>query len=103
MSAGKKQLKLSTCEGLGDFFRKRLAIGGWVGIMARLEEETDNWGLDLTRQIEQEFLVKNHRKSLVKRARKSGFRARQRTNKGRAVNNRKRSSGRTVGVKRSFS
>jgi len=46
--------------------------------------------------------VRNHRKSLVKRARKSGFRARQRTSKGRAINNRKRSSGRTVGIKRSF-
>ncbi len=52
--------------------------------------------------IEQEIPVKNHRKSLVKRARKSGFRARQRTSKGRATNNRKRSSGRTVNVKRSF-
>jgi len=52
--------------------------------------------------IEQELFVKNHRKSLVKRARKSGFRTRQRTSKGRATNNRKRSSGRTVNVKRSF-
>lgn len=54
------------------------------------------------KEIEQEIPVKNHRKSLVKRARKSGFRARQRTMKGRATNNRKRSSGRTVNVKRSF-
>ncbi|HDS84079.1 MAG TPA: 50S ribosomal protein L34 [Phycisphaerales bacterium] len=46
--------------------------------------------------------MKNHRKSLVKRARKSGFRARQRTSKGRAVNNRKRRSGRVVNVKPSF-
>jgi ribosomal protein L34 len=50
----------------------------------------------------QELAVKNHRKSLAKRARKSGFLTRQRTSKGRAINNRKRSSGRTVGVKRSF-
>ncbi len=46
--------------------------------------------------------MKNHRKSLVKRARKSGFLARQRTSKGRAINNRKRRTGRVVNVKRSF-
>ena len=46
--------------------------------------------------------MQNHRKSLVKRARKSGFRARQRTSKGRATNNRKRRAGRAVNVKRSF-
>jgi len=46
--------------------------------------------------------MQNHRKSLVKRARKSGFLARQRTSKGRATNNSKRRSGRKVNVRRSF-
>lgn len=46
--------------------------------------------------------MQNHRKSLVKRARKSGFRARQRTSKGMQIHARKRRTGRKVNVKRSF-
>ena len=44
-----------------------------------------------------------HRKSLVKRARVHGFRARQRTAKGREIHNRKRRIGRCCNIKRSFS
>lgn len=47
--------------------------------------------------------MENHRKSLIKRARKCGFRARQRTKKGRAIHSRKRRTGRSVNVRRSFS
>ena len=42
------------------------------------------------------------RRSLIKRARKFGFRARMRTSKGRKLVNRKRSMGRSVNVRRSF-
>ncbi|MCF7972410.1 MAG: 50S ribosomal protein L34 [Phycisphaerae bacterium] len=47
--------------------------------------------------------MQNHRKSLVKRARKSGFRARQRTSKGHLTLSSKRRTGRSCNVKRSFS
>jgi len=46
--------------------------------------------------------MQNHRKSLVKRARKSGFRVRQSTRKGRKINARKRRYGRKVNIKPSF-
>ncbi len=42
------------------------------------------------------------RRSLVKRARKFGFRARMRTKNGRRIINAKRSKGRSVNVRRSF-
>ncbi|MEM9882560.1 MAG: bL34 family ribosomal protein [Planctomycetota bacterium] len=42
------------------------------------------------------------RRSLIKRARKFGFRARMRTSKGRKLINRKRRAGRSVTVRRSF-
>jgi len=42
--------------------------------------------------------VENHRISKIKRLRKSGFRARMRTSKGRNTINRKRRAGRTVNV-----
>lgn len=42
------------------------------------------------------------RRSLVKRARKFGFRARMRTSAGRKLVNRKRRLGRSVNVRRSF-
>ena len=44
----------------------------------------------------------HHRKSPVKRLRKSGFRARQRTLKGRQTLSRKRRAGRSCNVKKSF-
>ncbi len=49
--------------------------------------------------------MSNHypkRRSLIKRARKFGFRARMRTSAGRRILNRKRSAGRSVNVRRSF-
>ncbi len=42
------------------------------------------------------------RRSLIKRARKFGFRARMRTSAGRKILNRKRSNGTSVNVRRSF-
>ena len=42
------------------------------------------------------------RRSLIKRARKHGFRARMRTKLGRKMVNRKRRVGRSVAVRRSF-
>ena len=42
------------------------------------------------------------RRSLIKRARKFGFRARMRTSAGRKIVNRKRRLGRSVNVRRSF-
>ncbi len=42
------------------------------------------------------------RRSLIKRARKFGFRARMRTKAGRRLINRKRRAGRSVNVRRSF-
>ena len=42
------------------------------------------------------------RRSLIKRARKFGFRARMRTKLGRKMMNRKRSTGRSVNVRSSF-
>ncbi len=42
------------------------------------------------------------RRSLIKRARKFGFRARMRTSDGRKMLNRKRRVGRSVNVRRSF-
>ena len=42
------------------------------------------------------------RRSLIKRARKFGFRARMRTSAGRKLINRKRRVGRRVNVRRSF-
>jgi ribosomal protein L34 len=42
------------------------------------------------------------RRSLIKRARKFGFRARMRTKKGRQMLNRKRSEGRSLSVRRTF-
>ncbi len=42
--------------------------------------------------------MQDHRKSKVKRARKSGFRARMQTKKGRHTLNRKRRAGRSVNV-----
>ena len=42
------------------------------------------------------------RRSLIKRARKFGFRARMRTSAGRKLLNRKRRIGRKVNVRRSF-
>ncbi|HPY77727.1 MAG TPA: 50S ribosomal protein L34 [Anaerohalosphaeraceae bacterium] len=45
--------------------------------------------------------MQNHRKSFVKRARKSGFRARMRTSKGRLTLSNKRRRGRSVNVRRS--
>lgn len=42
------------------------------------------------------------RRSLIKRARKFGFRARMRTSAGRKLLNRKRRIGRRVNVRRSF-
>lgn len=42
------------------------------------------------------------RRSLIKRARKFGFRARMRTKAGRKLVNRKRAAGRSVNVRRSF-
>lgn len=47
--------------------------------------------------------MENHRKSLIKRARKHGFRVRMRTSKGRQTLSRKRRTGRSTNVKRSFS
>ncbi|MBC8218806.1 MAG: 50S ribosomal protein L34 [Planctomycetes bacterium] len=44
----------------------------------------------------------NHRKSLVKRRRKHGFRARQRTARGREIHGNKRRVGRSCNVKSSF-
>jgi ribosomal protein L34 len=43
-------------------------------------------------------VVENHRISKVKKARKSGFRARMRTSKGRDIINRQRRAGRSVNV-----
>lgn len=45
----------------------------------------------------------NHRKSLVKRHRKHGFRIRQITGNGRKIHGNKRRVGRSCNVKRSFS
>ena len=42
--------------------------------------------------------MKNHRISKIKKARKSGFRARMRTHDGRQTTNRKRRVGRSVNV-----
>lgn len=42
------------------------------------------------------------RRSLIKRARKHGFRARMRTKKGRQMINAKRRKGRSLTVRRSF-
>ena len=42
------------------------------------------------------------RRSLIKRARKFGFRARMKTSAGRKLVNRKRRIGRSVNVRRSF-
>ncbi|MCP4709561.1 MAG: 50S ribosomal protein L34 [Planctomycetes bacterium] len=42
--------------------------------------------------------MENHRNSKIKRIRKSGFRARMKTSKGRKMTNRKRSLGRKVNV-----
>lgn len=42
------------------------------------------------------------RRSLIKRARKFGFRARMRTSNGRKMINAKRRAGRSVNVRRSF-
>ncbi|MEM6852971.1 MAG: bL34 family ribosomal protein [Planctomycetota bacterium] len=42
------------------------------------------------------------RRSLIKRARKFGFRARMRSSAGRKIVNRKRRAGRSVNVRRSF-
>jgi large subunit ribosomal protein L34 len=42
------------------------------------------------------------RRSLIKRARKFGFRARMRSSAGRKLINRKRRLGRSVNVRRSF-
>ncbi len=39
--------------------------------------------------------MENHRKSKIKQLRKSGFRARMRTSKGRSIVNRRRRAGRT--------
>ncbi|HEX41091.1 MAG TPA: 50S ribosomal protein L34 [Phycisphaerales bacterium] len=47
--------------------------------------------------------MQNHRKSKIKRARKQGFLARQRTGKGRKLHSRKRRVGRSVTVRSSFS
>jgi ribosomal protein L34 len=47
--------------------------------------------------------MNNHRKSLIKRSRKHGFRCRQRTSKGHLIHAHKRRVGRTVNVKWSFS
>ncbi|QDU33876.1 50S ribosomal protein L34 [Poriferisphaera corsica] len=52
-----------------------------------------------------EFKMATHypkRRSLIKRARKFGFRARMRTKLGRKMVNRKRSAGRSVNVRSSF-
>jgi large subunit ribosomal protein L34 len=49
--------------------------------------------------------MSNHypkKRSLIKRARKFGFRARMRTKNGRAMLNRKRRVGRSVAVRRQF-
>jgi ribosomal protein L34 len=46
--------------------------------------------------------MQNHRKSLKKRVRKSGFLVRQSTRKGRKINASKRRAGRSVNIKRSF-
>ena len=40
--------------------------------------------------------MENHRKSKIKKLRKSGFRARMRTNRGRKTISRKRRAGRSV-------
>lgn len=42
------------------------------------------------------------RRSLIKRSRKFGFRARMKTSLGRKMLNRKRRAGRSVNVRRSF-
>ncbi len=47
--------------------------------------------------------MNTHRKSLIKRARKHGFLARQSTSKGRQIHSRQRRIGRSCNVKRSFS
>ncbi|MFH1718487.1 MAG: 50S ribosomal protein L34 [Planctomycetota bacterium] len=44
-------------------------------------------------------MMENHRVSKVKRNRKSGFRARMQTKKGRQTLSRKRRAGRSVNVK----
>ena len=44
--------------------------------------------------------MQNHRKSKIKRARKSGFLVRQCTRKGRKINASKRRTGRQVNVKK---
>lgn len=46
--------------------------------------------------------VENHRKSKIKRRRKSGFLVRMRTSKGRKMINRKRRVGRSVSVRKTM-
>lgn len=43
--------------------------------------------------------MENHRRSKIKRSRKSGFRARMKTGKGRLTLSNKRRAGRSVNVK----
>ncbi|MBN1795659.1 MAG: 50S ribosomal protein L34 [Sedimentisphaerales bacterium] len=47
-------------------------------------------------------MLENHRKSKIKRARKSGFRARMATKKGRQTLSRKRRTGRSVNVRKAL-